>query len=213
MPETMPKTITDVYVVDSDISVRESLKALLCDEGFRVRTFSSAEGFLKEMSSVRFGCAILEVNLPGLDGLELQELLQAECYSVPIIFITGYGNVTMSVRAIKNGAVEFLTKPFHNDTVVTAVRSALDKSRRSQVVEADLGDLRARYAQLTPRERTVMPLVAAGIVNKSAGIKLEISEFTVKAHRASMMRKMKADSLASLIKMAFKLQISIPMGM
>ncbi|WP_263377382.1 response regulator transcription factor [Granulicella paludicola] len=198
---------TDVFVVDDDVSVREALEAVLTDEGFVVGTFHSAEELLTGVRRGRPYSVVLDIHLPDQDGLELQQLLQVECPSVPIIFITGSGDIPMSVKAMKNGAVEFLTKPFADRTLIDAVCSAVETGRRSQSAEEDMIVLRRRYAQLTPRERAVFPLVVAGFANKNVGFELGISEITVKAHRGSVMRKLHADSLAALIQMAIRLEV------
>ncbi|RRA49278.1 response regulator transcription factor [Acidipila sp. EB88] len=197
----------DVFIVDDDVSVREALAAVLLDEGFAVETFDSAEEVLAGVRRLCPYSVVLDVNLPGLNGLELQGLLHVECPSLPIIFITGIGNIPMSVRAMKNGAAEFLAKPFSDRALLEAVRTAVETGKRSQVAVEDLKSLRLRYSHLTPRERAVFLLVVAGLANKNVGFELGISEITVKAHRGSVMRKLQADSLAALIQMAIKLSV------
>jgi FixJ family two-component response regulator len=195
-----------VFVVDDDISVRESLELLIASAGWRPETFASAQDFL---SRPRVGvpcCVVLDVRIPGLGGLELQQQL-AERTDMPIIFITGYGDVPMTVRAMKAGAVEFLTKPFKDDVLLEAIGHALDRSRAALQQESQMAGLRSCYASLTPREREVMALVVSGLLNKQVGGELGISEITVKAHRGQVMRKMKADSLAELVNMAASLGI------
>jgi FixJ family two-component response regulator len=193
-----------VFVVDDDISVRESLELLIKTAGWRPETFASAQAFLGRPRSVVPCCLVLDVTLPGLNGLELQQQL-AERTEMPIIFITGYGDVPMTVRAMKAGAIEFLTKPFKDDVLLEAIRGAIERSRAALHQESEMQLLRSRYASLTPREREVMVLVVSGLLNKQVGGELRISEITVKAHRGQVMRKMKADSLAELVTMAARL--------
>src|SRR5215468_1408177 len=171
-----------VFVVDDDISVRESLELLLQNEGWQPKTFASAQAFLDCPRSVAPSCLVLDVSLPGLDGLELQKRVAAERTDMPIIFITGYGDVPKSVQAMKRGAIEFLTKPFNDEVLLTAIRQALDRSRLARAQETEMRELRDRYASLTPREREVMGLVVSGLLNKQVGGELGISEITVKAH-------------------------------
>jgi FixJ family two-component response regulator len=197
-----------VFVVDDDISVRESLELLIRYEGWRAETFSSAQEFLDRPRMLVPSCLVLDVSLPGLNGLDLQERVARERTDVPIIFITGYGDVPMTVRAMKAGAVEFLTKPFGDDVLLDAIRHALERSKTVLDQEAEMGVLREYYASLTRREREVMALVVSGLLNKQVGGELGISEITVKAHRGQVMQKMKAGSLADLIKMAAKLRVS-----
>jgi len=194
-----------VFVVDDDISVRESLELLIRSEGWQPETFESAQEFLAHPRALVPSCLVLDVSLPGLNGLELQKRVAIERTDVPIIFITGYGDVPMTVQAMKAGAVEFLTKPFSDHVLLSAIRNAIERSQTALGHEAEMRALRDRYASLTRREREVMALVASGLLNKQVGGELGISEITVKAHRGQAMQKMKADSLADLVKMAARL--------
>ncbi|MGA2348456.1 MAG: response regulator [Candidatus Sulfotelmatobacter sp.] len=195
-----------VFVVDDDVSVRESLELLIRGEGWQPKTFASAQEFLDHPRVPVPNCLILDVSLPGLNGLDLQGLVAGERTDMPIIFITGHGDVPMTVQAMKAGAVEFLTKPFNDDVLLTAIRAALERSRVALSLEAEMRVLRDRYASLTQREQQVMALVVSGLLNKQVGGELGISEITVKAHRGKVMQKMKADSLADLVKMAARLR-------
>ena len=197
-----------VFVVDDDISVRESLELLIRSEGWQPETFASAQEFLAHPRKLAPSCLVLDVSLPGLNGLDLQKRVAVERIEMPIIFITGHGNVPMTVQAMKAGAVEFLTKPFSGDVLLSAIRNAIERSLTALGHEAEMRALRDRYASLTRREREVMALVASGLLNKQVGGELGISEITVKAHRGQAMQKMKADSLADLVKMAARLGLA-----
>jgi FixJ family two-component response regulator len=202
----MPPASPVIFVVDDDISVRESLELLLRHEGLAVETFVSAQDFLARPRISVPSCLILDVSLPGLNGLELQKLIAQDRHDMPIIFITGHGDIPMTVRAMKAGAAEFLTKPFGDEVLLKAIRTAIERSRVLLERDAEIHELKARYARLTSREREVLALVVAGLPNKQVGGELGISEITVKAHRGQVMQKMKADSLASLVKMAARLR-------
>jgi len=204
----MPQAPPIVFVVDDDLSVRESLEALLRCEGWQPETYASASEFLARPRVQTPSCLILDVSLPGLNGLDLQKRVAGERTEMPIIFITGHGDVPMTVRAMKAGAQEFLTKPFNDDVLLAAIRQALERSRIALGREMEMQGLKDRYASLTGRERQVMALVAAGKPNKLVGSELGITEITVKAHRGKVMEKMKADSIADLVKMAGKLRLT-----
>jgi len=201
---TMPDPTCIVFVVDDDVSVRESLELLIRTAGWQPETFASAQDFLSQPHPTVPCCLVLDVTLPGLSGLELQQQL-AERTDMPIIFITGHGDVPMTVQAMKAGAVEFLTKPFKDDVLLDAIRGAIDRSRAALREDSQTRVLRDCYASLTARERQVMKLVVSGLLNKQVGGELRISEITVKAHRGQVMRKMKADSLPGLVTMAARL--------
>jgi FixJ family two-component response regulator len=197
-----------VFVVDDDVSVRESLELLIRFEGWEPQTFASALEFLARPRAVVPSCLVLDISLPGLNGLDLQKQIAVERPDMPIIFITGYGDVPKTVQAMKAGAVEFLTKPFSDDVLLSAIRQAVERSQTTLGHAAEMRTLRDRYASLSGREREVMALVVAGLMNKQVGSDLGISEITVKAHRGRMMHKMKADSLAELVNMAARLGIA-----
>jgi FixJ family two-component response regulator len=214
--EVRPAPMTEkppiVLVVDDDVSVRESIEVLLRHEGLDVETFVSAQEFLSRPPVAVPSCLVLDVSLPGLNGLDLQKRIATERHEMPIVFITGYGDIPMTVQAMKAGAVEFLPKPFDDEVLLKAVRNALLRSKVLLDRSAEVRDLKARYSCLTAREREVMALVAAGLPNKQVGSELGISEITVKAHRGSMMRKMKAESLAELVGIANRLRLMRPSG-
>ena len=195
-----------VFVVDDDVSVRESLELLLRHEGFQCELFETAEAFLRRSRLRVPSCMILDVELPGLNGLDFQKHIASERADMPIIFITGYGDVPKTVRAMKAGAVEFLTKPFDETALLSAVRYAIERSRASLRDEAEMDVLRNKLASLSPREKQVMSLVVTGLLNKQIGGKLGISEITVKAHRGKVMEKMGARSLAELVNMSTRLR-------
>jgi FixJ family two-component response regulator len=195
-----------VFVVDDDVSVRESLESLIRFAGWEPETFASAQEFLARPRVLVPSCLILDVALPDLGGLDLQKRIAADRIDMPIIFITGYGDVPMTVQAMKAGAVEFLTKPFGDDVLLSAIRNAIERSQTALRHEAEIRALRDCYASLSRREREVMALVVSGLLNKQVGGELDISEITVKAHRGRVMRKMKAGSLADLVNMAARLR-------
>jgi FixJ family two-component response regulator len=197
-----------VFVVDDDVSVRESLELLIRSEGWRPETFGSAREFLSHPPVMAPGCLVLDVHLPDLNGLDLQERVAVERIELPVILITGHGDVPMAVRAMKAGAVEVLTKPLEADVLLGAIRKAIDRSRAALRDEGEMRALRESYAFLSPREREVMAFVVSGLLNKQVGAELGISEITVKAHRGKVMRKMKAASLVDLVKMAAKLGVA-----
>ena len=200
----MPDVASIVFVVDDDVSVRESLELLIRTAGWQPHTFASAQHFLSCPRAAVPSCLVLDVTLPGLNGLDLQQQL-ADRTDMPIIFITGHGDVPMSVQAMKAGAVEFLTKPFRDDVLLNAIGSAIERSRVALRLNSEMGTLKNRYQSLTPREREVMALVVSGLLNKQVGGELGISEITVKAHRGQVMRKMKAGSLPDLVTMGARL--------
>jgi FixJ family two-component response regulator len=197
-----------VFVVDDDISVRESLELLIQFAGWQPEIFASAQDFLAHPRTATPSCLVLDVSLPDLNGLELQKLIASERADMPIIFITGHGDVPMSVQAMKAGAVEFLTKPFDDEILLSAIRHAIERSAAVLEDQAELTTLRSSFESLTPRERDIMLLVVAGMLNKQIGVQLGISEITVKAHRGKVMQKMKADSLADLVKTAVRLGLT-----
>jgi FixJ family two-component response regulator len=200
-----------VFVVDDDVSVREALEPLIRYAGWQPETFASAQEFLDRPRLTVPSCLVLDVSLPDLNGLDLQKRI-VDRTDMPIIFITGHGDVPMTVRAMKAGAVEFLTKPFDDEALLSAIRNAIERSEAALGDEANLRVLRERYASLSPREREVMSLVVSGLLNKQVGGELGISEITVKAHRGRVMQKMKAASLADLVTMGARLHLPAPVS-
>ena len=196
-----------VYVIDDDHHVREGLSNLLRSVGLRVETFGTAHEFLRRKAADVACCLILDVRLPGLSGLDFQDELAKADRNIPIIFVTGHGDIPMTVKAMKAGAVEFLTKPFREQELLDAVRVALDRDRARGEHQKTVADLRARFDSLSPREQEVAALVTAGLMNKQSAARIGISEITVKVHRHNVMRKMGAKSLADLVRMADILQI------
>jgi FixJ family two-component response regulator len=207
-PAVKPQPQPIVFVVDDDISVRESLELLIQFAGWQPEIFASAEEFLAHPRTATPSCLVLDVSLPDLNGLELQKLIASERTDMPIIFITGHGDVPMSVQAMKAGAVEFLIKPFDDEILLSAIRHAIERSAAVLEDQAEITTLRSSYESLTPREQEIMLLVVAGMLNKQIGVRLGISEITVKAHRGKVMQKMNADSLADLVKTAVRLGLT-----
>lgn len=201
-----------VFVVDDDVSVREALDLLIRAAGWQSETYASAEAFLARPRALVPSCLVLDVSLPDLNGLDLQKRIGTDRSDLPIIFITGHGDVPMTVQAMKAGAVEFLTKPFRDDVLLSAISSAVERSRGALKQQAEIQVLGNRYAKLSPREREVMALVVSGLLNKQIAAELQISEITVKAHRGKVMHKMDADSLADLVKMAQRLGTGLARG-
>ena len=202
----VPEVTSLVFIVDDDISIRQSLQLLIAQEGWQVETFASAAVFMSRPRATVPCCLVLDLKLPGLSGLELQQQLAVRT-EMPIIFITRYGDVPTTVQAMKAGAFDFLTKPLDDDVVLASIRYALERSRAACLQESEMRSLRTRYAALTRREREVMALVVSGLLNKQVAGDLGISEITVKAHRGQVMRKMKADSLPDLVRMAARLGV------
>jgi FixJ family two-component response regulator len=197
-----------VFVVDDDPSVREALESLIAQAGWRPQVFESAQDFLGFPRASAPSCLVLDVTMPGLNGLELQSLIAGDRIDMPIIFITGHADVPMTVKAMKAGAVEFLTKPVAEDVLIRAIGSAIARSRITLDQESESQALRSLYAKLTPRERDVMTLVVRGLLNKQVGGELGMAEITVKAHRGQVMRKMKAASFADLVNMGARLGLA-----
>ncbi len=198
-----------VFVVDDDLSIRDALKSLIRSVGYQVELFGSTGEFLQRNSPDTPSCLVLDIRLPGKSGLDFQRELAEAGSPIPVIFITGHGDIPMSVRAMKAGAVEFLTKPFRDQDLLDAIQVALEKDRDRREQEAELSALRARYESLTPREREVLPWVVSGLPNKKVGAELGTSEITVKVHRGNVMRKMQAESFADLVRIAARLGLPV----
>jgi FixJ family two-component response regulator len=210
MKNPMPESDALIAIVDDDLSVREGLGSLIWSAGWRVESFSSAQEFLAHPRTEVPNCLVLDLQLPGLSGLDLQKRMAEVGLEIPIVFLTGHGNIPASVKAMKAGAVEFLTKPFDDQELLQAIHEAIERDRRRRQQRSEMDELRSRYESLSPREQEVMQQVITGLLNKQVADELKISEFTVKVHRGRVMHKMRADSVADLVRMAETLGIRSP---
>lgn len=197
-----------VFVVDDDLSVREALSSLIRSVGLRVETFASAHDFLRYQRPDVTACLVLDVRMPGLSGLDLQRELAHSEQPIPIIFITGHGDIPMSVRAMKAGAIEFLPKPFRDEDLLDAIREGLERDQVARQQHAELAEIQDKYATLTSREREVIALIVKGMINKQVAAELGITEITIKVHRRRILQKMKAKSLPALVRMVEKLRLT-----
>jgi FixJ family two-component response regulator len=199
-----------VFVIDDDASTRETLSSLIRSVGLQVELFGSAQEFLKSKRPDAPSCLVLDIRLPGISGLDFQRKLADSNISIPVIFITGHGDIQMSVRAMKAGAIEFLTKPFRAQDLLDSIHAALEKDRGRRERDAEIGELQTRFASLTPREKKVLPLVVSGLLSKQIAAEIGTSEATIRVHRSQLMRKMGAESVADLVRMAEKMRVSVP---
>jgi len=199
-----------VFVIDDDASTRETLSSLIRSVGLQVELFGSAQEFLKSKRPDAPSCLVLDIRLPGISGLDFQRKLADSNIGIPVIFITGHGDIQMSVRAMKAGAIEFLTKPFRAQDLLDSIHAALEKDRGRRERDAEIGELQTRFASLTPREKKVLPLVVSGLLSKQIAAEIGTSEATIKVHRSQLMRKMGAESVADLVRMAEKMRVSVP---
>lgn len=209
----MTSTEATVFVVDDDPSIRKSLTRLIASVGFKVETFASAQEYLKQDPCEGPACLVLDVRMPGMSGLDLQAELTSTGLCIPMIFITGHGNVPMSVKAMKAGAVDFIEKPFDEQTLLDAINEAVKRDRKAKLAQAEISEIQKRTDYLTPREHEVFSLVVQGLLNKQIAFELDTSEKTIKVHRGQVMKKMQAESLADLVRMAEKIGLDKTKGL